>query len=99
MDSKLLFAGSDYVIEEVYEILDRHWSEITKDERYFIEGSLTGEERNKKYTAVYIGSMLRYISRPFLVPRMKFLGLQYTRELFSVGPNTISEHWRTLTQY
>ncbi len=67
-----------------YEVLQRNWSEVLKDERlltYYIGGSLSGEERKNKFTAQYTNSMIRYFPRPLLVPRWKFLGPQDSREL------------------
>ncbi len=82
-DFELLLGGSDNVrfegIRQVFELLERHWSEFSKDQRwlaYYIGGSLSGEERKKKYSALYIDCMTRYLVRPHLVPRWKFLGAQ-----------------------
>ncbi len=71
-------------IRLVYEVLERHWSEVSRDRQlltYYIGGSLSGEERMNKFTAQYTNSMKRYLSRPLLVPRWKFLGPQDSREL------------------
>ena len=83
MDFELLLEERRYAefadVRKVYEILEGHWSAISKEERflsYYIGGSLSAEERKNKYTALYIDSMMRYLSRPFLVPRSKFLGRQ-----------------------
>ena len=85
IDFELLLGDSEYGdMRQVYEVLKRNWSEISKDERfliYFFGGSLSGSERKKKYTALYINSMTDHLSRPFVVPRCKFLGPEDSREL------------------
>ncbi len=78
MDFELLFEGGDNAdMRQVYEVLKRHWSEISKDARsltYFIGGSLTRTERENKYTAMYFDSMNKHLSRPFLVPAISANG-------------------------
>ncbi len=88
MDYELLFARSDDAevqdIRQVCEVLERHWSAALKDENllmYYIGGSLSAKERKKRNTALYMNSMTRFLSRPFLAPRSKFLGLVDSREL------------------
>ena len=85
IDFQLLLADSDYAdMRQVYEGLKRQWFEVSKEKRflgYFIGGSLSGRERKNKYTAMYIDSITKYLSRPFLVPRCKFLGAEDSREM------------------
>ncbi len=77
IDFNLFLAGGGYSeLRPVYEVLERHWSEVSRDERflaYYIESGLTGEEPKNKYTTLYFESMIRYISRPFLIPCSKCL--------------------------
>ena len=110
MDMELLFATSDCDkfedLRQVYEVLKRYWSEVSRDERsltYYMLGSLSGEEQKKKYTALYINTMMRYLSRPFLAPRSKFLGPQDNRELscleyfgLRLGFQIGFSHWRDI---
>ena len=84
MDFELLISHIDSDIRLVYKILKRHWLEVSKDHQlltYYIEGSLSGEDRENKFTEQCINSMMRHLSRPLLVPRWKFLGPQDSREL------------------
>ncbi len=85
MDFELMFEGSDSAdMRQVYGVLKRHWSEVSKDERflaYYIGGSLSGRKRKNKYTELCIDSMIDHLSRPFLVSRCKFLGAEDNREL------------------
>ena len=87
-DFELLLADGDDAefaeIKQIYQVLERHWSEVSKDERflpYYIGGSLSREEHKNKHTVLYTDSIMRYLSRPFLVPRSKFLGPQDSREV------------------
>ncbi len=85
IDFQLLLADSAYAgMRQLYEVLKRHWSEVSKEEQlltYYIGGSLSGRERKNKYTAMYIDSMTDHLSRPFLLPRSKFLGAEDSREM------------------
>ena len=85
IDLQLLLADIDNAdIRQVYEVLKRHWSEVSKDKRflgYTIGGSLSGKDRKNKYIAMYLDSMTDHLSRPYLVPRCKFLGPQDSREM------------------
>ncbi len=100
MDFQRLFAGSDHAevqgIRLVYKILQRRWSVISRQGHllaYYVEGSLTREEQKNKYTALYIESMMRYLPRPFLVPRLKFLGLQDNREVSHMACHMKTHIW------
>ncbi len=89
MDFELLLADDDYAdMRQVYGVLKRHWSEFSDEERflgYYIGGSLSGRERKNKYTVMYMDSMTEHLSRPFLVPRSKFLGAEDSREMSLLG--------------
>ena len=85
IDFQLLLRDSAYAdVSQVYEVLKRHWCEVSEDKRflgYVIGGSLSVKDHKNKYTAMYIDSMTEHLSRPFLVPRSKFLGAQDSREM------------------
>ena len=55
---------------------------------------MTRTERENKYTAVYFDSMTKHLSRPFLVPRSKFLGAEDSREMSHLAwPRVSDDRW------